>query len=152
MTAYNPLLFVHVLAAMTWVGGGLTLSLMGARARGSPTSAADFAKFLPYVGIRVLMPAVLLVLLSGVAMVLLDAQWSFRQAWVLLALALFAVAFLVGAVYLSRVGIAMERAAEPNPSGASELPQLLNRWLLGYVLVLAVLVAAVADMVFKPSA
>lgn len=152
MTLYDTLLFVHVLAAITWVGGGLTLSLVGSRARRSPTSASDFAKLLPFFGLRVMMPAVILVLITGVWMVLADSEWSFRQPWVLLALGLFAIAFLVGAVYLSRIGIALDRAAAPGGSAASSLHSLLNRWLAGYVLVLAVLLLALADMVFKPGA
>jgi len=149
MSWYNLLLFVHVMAAMAWVGGGLMLSLMASRVRGSDTRTADFARLLPYVGLRVLMPAVILVLVTGVAMVLVDSAWSFGQLWVLMALALFAIAFLVGAIYLSRIGIAMDRAAAPG-GPVSALPSLLNRWLAGYIVVLAVLLVAVADMVFKP--
>ena len=149
MTLYSSLLFVHILAAMTWVGGGLLLSLLGSRARRDPAGAAGFATFLPYVGIRVLMPAVVLVLVTGVWLVLAGSEWSFRQTWVLLALGLFAVAFAVGAVYLSRVGIALERAAK---DGGAALPSLLNRWLAGYLVVLIVLLVTVADMVFKPGA
>jgi len=122
---------VHVLSAMVWVGGGLMLSLIGARARSSsdPRAIADFARLLPFVGIRVLMPSVILVLLTGVGLVLADSEFRFSQLWVLLALALFAVAFLIG--------------------GAGAAP-LLNRWLVGYWVVLAVLLVAVWDMVFKP--
>lgn len=148
MILYDPLLVIHILAAVTWLGGGLMLSVMGIRARSAPGSGSDFAKLLPFVGLRLLMPAVLLVLVTGIAMVAIDSEWSFGQAWILLALGLFAIAFLVGAVYLSRIGIAMERAA----ADLSILPTLLNRWLAGYALVLVVLVAIVVDMVFKPGA
>jgi len=143
---------VHVLSAMVWVGGGLMLSLIGARARSSsdPRAIADFARLLPFVGIRVLMPSVILVLLTGVGLVLVDSEFHFSQLWVLLALALFAVAFLIGAVYLSRVAIQLDRAtAEPGQPAAGAAP-LLNRWLVGYWAVLAVLLVAVWDMVFKP--
>jgi len=45
ISLYNWLLFVQVLAAMTWAGGGLMLTLVGARARSStnPTAVGDFA-------------------------------------------------------------------------------------------------------------
>jgi len=55
----------------------------------------------------------------------------------------------VGAVYLSRVGIGLARATADNRL-ASEGTALLNRWLVGYVVVLALLVVAVWDMIFKP--
>jgi uncharacterized membrane protein len=151
MSLDNWLHLVHVLAAMVWVGGGVMLSLIGLRARssGDPRTIADFARVLPYVGIRVLMPSVILVLVTGVWMVFADSEWHFSQLWVLLALGLFALAFAIGAVYLSRVGIQLARAGAPGQD-ASATTALLNRWLVGYGIVLLVLLAAVWDMVFKP--
>jgi uncharacterized membrane protein len=103
--------FMPVLAAIVWVGGGFMLVLIAlrARSRSNPASITAFARMLPCVGLGVLMPAVLLVLVTGVWMVFENSQWKFSLPWVLLAQALFAVAFLVGAVYLSRVGIQLER-------------------------------------------
>jgi hypothetical protein len=137
---------------MAWVGGGLTLIIIGIRARSSPRPAAigEFAEFLPFVGLRVLMPAVILVLVTGVWMVLNGAEWNFLQVWVLFALGLFALAFLIGAVYLSRVGIQMQRVATAAGGDTSAAARLLNRWFVGYAVVLTVLLVALWDMVFKP--
>ncbi len=145
------LLFVHVLSAMVWLGGGLTLMLAGFRARSSarPEAVAEFAGTVPFVGLRVLMPSVIVLLVTGIWQVLASSAWSFSQLWVRLALGLFILAFLVGAVYLSRVGIGLARATADNRL-ASEGTALLNRWLVGYVVVLALLVVAVWDMIFKP--
>jgi uncharacterized membrane protein len=145
------LLFVHVLSAMVWLGGGLTLMLAGFRARSSsrPEAVTEFARTVPYVGLRVLMPAVVVLLVTGVWQVLASSSWSFSQLWVRLALGLFILAFLVGAIYLSRVGIGLARATTDNRP-ASEGAALLNRWLIGYVVVLGLLVVAVWDMIFKP--
>ena len=145
------LLFVHVLSAMVWLGGGLTLMVAGLRVRSSsrPEALAEFAGTVPFVGLRILMPAVVLLLVTGVWQVLASSAWNFSQLWVRLALGLFILAFLVGAIYLSRVGIGLARAAADNRL-ASEGVALLNRWLVGYVVVLAVLVIAVWDMIFKP--
>ncbi|TME89752.1 MAG: DUF2269 family protein, partial [Chloroflexi bacterium] len=110
------LLFVHVLSAMVWLGGGLTLMVAGFRARSSPRpeAIAEFAGTVPYVGLRVLMPSVVVLLVTGIWQVLASSAWSFSQRWVRLALALFILAFLVGAVYLSRVGIGLARATADN--------------------------------------
>ena len=145
------LLFVHVLSAMVWLGGGLTLMVAGFRARSSarPEAVAEFAGTVPFVGLRVLMPSVIVLLVTGIWQVLASSAWSFSQLWVRLALGLFILAFLVGAVYLSRVGIGLARATADNRL-ASEGTALLNRWLVGYVVVLALLVVAVWDMIFKP--
>ena len=145
------LLFVHVLSAMVWLGGGLTLMLAGFRARSSarPEAVAEFAGTVPFVGLRVLMPSVVVLLVTGIWQVLASSAWSFSQLWVRLALGLFILAFLVGAVYLSRVGIGLARATADNRL-ASEGTALLNCWLVGYLVVLALLVVAVWDMIFKP--
>jgi hypothetical protein len=81
-------------------------------------------------------------------MVLVSAAWKFSQLWVLLALGFFALAFLIGAVYLSRVGIQLARMA--SSSQGTDGAALVGRWILGYGLVVATLLVAVWDMVFKP--
>lgn len=144
--------FVHVIAAMTWVGGGFMLSLIGLRARSRPQMIGEFGQTLPFVGLRVLMPAVILVPVTGVWMVLASSEWHFSQLWVRVGLGLFVVAFLIGAVYMSRVGIQMDRASRPGADRTADLRRLLDRWLVGYATVLVVLLLAVADMVFKPGA
>jgi uncharacterized membrane protein len=60
------------------------------------------------------------------------AAWDFGQLWVLLALGLFAVAFLIGAVYLSRIGTRLQRlAVSDEPTAANDGSTLLDRWLVG---------------------
>ncbi len=145
--------FLHVLAATIWVGGGVTLSLVGLRSRSSTELSAigEFSRTLPFVGLRVLTPAVIVVLVTGVWMVLAGSEWNFSQFWVWFGLALFAIAFAIGGIYLSRVGIQLDRATRPGSAVLpAALPVLLDRWLVGYGAVLAVLVVAVWDMVFKP--
>jgi len=149
MILYDLVLFGHILAAMVWLGGGLMLVFVARRARASddPHTIGEFARSLSYLGPRVLAPAVIGVLVSGVALVLDSAAWDFAQAWVLIAIGLFAVAFLVGAVYLSRVALQLERSGG---NDATLSRSLLDRWLIGYTVVLSVLVLIAADMVFKP--
>ena len=146
----NWLKFLHILGATAWLGGGATLIGVGIRARTSsdPRTIAEFARVVRYVGMRLLGPAWIVVLITGVWMVLVSAAWKFSQLWVLLGLGLFALAFLIGAVYLSRVGMQLERMA--NSSQGSDGAVLIRRWVLGYGLVMAALVVAVWDMVFKP--
>lgn len=144
--------FVHVLAATVWLGGGMTLSALALRTRSAsdPRPIAEFARVLPYVGIRILMPSVVIVLVTGVWMVLAGSEFSLSQFWVLLGLGLFAIAFLIGAVYMSRIGIQLDRAAQQATMDGARLRVLLDRWIAGYAVVLVVLIVAVWDMVFKP--
>jgi uncharacterized membrane protein len=145
------LLLAHVVGAIVWVGGGLMLSLIGARVRQSDNLAVigEFARTLSYVGLRVFMPAVAVVLVSGVWLVLISSEWSITQLWVLLALGAFVVAFLIGGVYLSRSAIQLERAATQTPD-LQTAREALGSWLAGYVVVLVVLAFVLCDMIFKP--
>jgi uncharacterized membrane protein len=143
--------FLHIGGAIVWVGGGVMLSAVGVRARrgGNAIVIGDFAGTLSYTGLRVFVPAVVLVLVTGVWMVLIQSG-NFAQLWVVLALVAFAAAFLIGGVYLSRNALALDRAAKSPTPDANALSEILGRWIVGYWVVLAILVFAVWDMVFKP--
>jgi len=150
MNLHSWLLFGHILGAMAWLGGGVVLALMGLRVRRSADGASyrEFAGTLGYVGPRVLMPGVVAVLVFGLWMVLESEAWDFSQAWIQIAIGLFAAAFVIGALYLSRVGIALGRATASADVAAQR--RLVDRWLTGYGVVLLILLVAVWDMVFKP--
>jgi uncharacterized membrane protein len=140
--------FLHVATAMVWVGGGVILSVVGLRARRStePAVVAEFARLLPYAGLRILTPAVITVLLTGLWLVLAGSEWNIGQLWVLVALAGFAAAFLIGVLYLSRTAGDLERAgADLNAAHVA-----IGRWLGGYAVVLTILLVIVGDMVIKP--
>ncbi len=152
MSLYTWLHFIHVLGAIGWLGGGMMLSLVGlrARSRANPESIGEFARALPYIGPRVLLPSSVLVPVTGVWMVLISSGWKLTQLWVLLALGLFAAAFLIGALQVGRIGIQLAKSAIDGRVATANPVALLNRWLVWYGVVLVVLLATVWDMVFKP--
>ena len=151
MTLEPWLHFAHITGAVIWVGGGLMLTVIGGRARrsGDVVLIREFARTLSYVGPRVLAPAVAVVLVSGIWLVVQQSR-DFTQLWVLLALGAFAAAFVIGAVYLSRSAILMERVAAEATANVQAARHALGRWMLGYSVVLAILVFALWDMIFKP--
>jgi len=152
MTLEPWLHLAHILGAIIWVGGGVMLSLVGVRARQSedPSLIREFARMLSYVGLRVLTPAVVAVLVSGVWLVLAGSEWNFSQLWVLLGLGAFVLSFLIGAIYLSRIAIQLERTATGAEIDLPAARDLLGRWIVGYGVILVILLFAVWDMVFKP--
>lgn len=152
MNLVTWLKFAHILGAMIWIGGGVMLSLIGIRARQSkdPHFIGEFSRTLSYVGLRVLMPAVIVVLVFGVWLMLISPAWQFTQLWILLALGAFALAFLIGAVYLSRIALALDKLTAGTDFDLKAARDLLSRWIVGYQIVLFILLFAVWDMVFKP--
>jgi uncharacterized membrane protein len=149
-TLYDWLLLGHTLAAMIWVGGAtvlFALSIITLRTR-DPQAIARFVRALPVLGPAVLAPATVGVVGFGVWLVLDSDSWEFGQTWIVLALALFAVAFLTGAAFQSRAALGAERAVDRGDD--AEARRQLERWLRGYALILVLLLVLAWDMVFKP--
>ncbi len=149
-TLYDWLLFLHVLAAMVWVGGGVMLAVLAARVVRDPDPGAvgRFTGSLRVLGPLVLAPATVAVLGLGMWLVVDSEAWDFGQLWVQLGPGLFVAAFLVGAVWQSRSALAATRAAGREDD--AEARRQLRRWLAGYWLIVALLVVAVWDMTTKP--
>jgi uncharacterized membrane protein len=144
------LLFLHLLAAIVWLGGLVMLGLLATLVLRSRDGDAvtRFVGSLRVIGPVVLAPAMVALLGFGIWMVAHDEAWDFGQTWILLALALFAGAFLIGAVFQSRTAIGAQRAADAGDHG--EAARQLRRWSWGTRLILLLLVVASWDMVFKP--
>jgi uncharacterized membrane protein len=149
-TLYDWLLFAHILAAMVWVGGAVVLfalSIITLRTR-DPHAIARFVRALPILGPAVLAPATIGVVGFGVWLVLDSDSWEFGQTWIVVALALFAFAFVVGAAFQSRAALGADRALDRGDD--AEALRQLERWVRGYGLILALLLVIAWDMVFKP--
>jgi uncharacterized membrane protein len=141
---YDWLVLAHVLAAMVWLGALVILGAFAVqilRAGDEP----GVGRFL-HIGPLALAPAPLTLIAAGLAMV--ADRWDFGQTWIVLALALFAAAFLIGAAHQSRAAILAERAARRGDH--AEAARLLRRWAWGMAAIVALLVIATWDMVFKP--
>jgi uncharacterized membrane protein len=149
-TFYDWLLFLHVLAAMVWVGGGLMLAAIAARVLRDPDPAGvrRFTASLSVLGPLVLAPATVAVLGLGIGLVVDSDAWNFGQLWIQLGLGLFAAAFLIGAVWQSRTALAATRAAARDDHG--EARRQLKRWSWGYRLIVLLLAVAAWDMTTKP--
>jgi uncharacterized membrane protein len=149
-TLYDWLMFLHVLAAMTWVGGLVILTALSGHVlrSGDRDAIARFSGSLRRVGPRVLAPSTIAVVSLGIGLVL-DSNWNFGQRWIVLALALFAAAFLFGAVFQSRAAIQIQRAADAGDD--ADAARLLRRWAWGMRLILLLLVVITWDMVVKPT-
>jgi uncharacterized membrane protein len=147
---YDWLLFVHIVAAMVWVGGLVALAAFGTYAlrSGQPDAVSRFVGSLRVVGPFVLAPSSALVLAFGIWMVIDSSIWDFGQTWIWLALVLLAAAAVVGAVFLSRSALAAERAVKAGDDAAAA--NHLRRWSWGIRVIVVLLVIATWDMVFKP--
>lgn len=149
---YDVLLFVHILGGMIWVGGGIVFAALVRQLASRETHEAadrliDQAK---YIYNTVFAPAVILLLVTGVTMVIIQDAWEFSQTWVWVALLLFAIAFVEGAVIGDRIEkqlLELRRAGEQTSIVAVEL---FNRWMRSTNISILTWLGILAMMVFKP--
>jgi uncharacterized membrane protein len=141
---------LHVLAAMVWLGGAVTLTALTVQVLRSGDGAAvrRFVDAVRVIGPLVLAPATIAVAGFGIWLVIDSEEWSFAQTWVWLGLALLAGAVLVGAVFQSLALIRAQRASEAGDG--REAARQLRRWSRGLMLILVILLVATWDMVVKP--
>ena len=145
---YDWLLFLHILAAMLWLGGIVVIGAFAFRILHTrqPGATAAFLGNLRVIGPLVLAPAPAILLAMGIWMV--ADRWEFDETWVSLGFGLFLVAFLIGAAHQSRAAIAAEKASKAGDDAAAL--HHLRHWAYGMAVILVLLVVATWDMVFKP--
>ncbi len=147
---YDTVKYIHILAAIVWVGGAAYAQLYAIRATRSsdPTDVLRFMRSAEWIGTRVFLPASLVVILAGAYMV--TQRWSFSQAWVLVAIVLWLASAIMGAVYIGpRVKKAAEIGDAEGPTSPAYLA-LTSRLFLVSRLELISFAVIVALMVFKP--
>ena len=150
-TYYNTLKFVHVLAAITWLGGNIYAQVLATKvmAEGDPVHLGTIARDLGDLGNRLLLPAAVSVLVFGVWLVAVSA-WNFTDPWILIGLTGVAITIVTGAFFIGpEAGRLGALAAERDPADP-EIQRRIRRVVAISRIDLVVLVLVVADMVFKP--
>jgi len=149
MTFDRLLVYVHILAAISWMGAGITLMLLAIRARQVGEELKMIGQ-MEWLGSRIGGPAVIIMLASGVWMVARSGAWQFSQLWIILAIALVVVLFLVGVGFhipqYKRIHTAIEQHGEDSP----ETRRLIHRSFLATQVEVVLLAITVSLMVFKP--
>ena len=149
--AYTLFKFVHVLAAVTWVGGAIAANIQGTRIKNSGDAGrlAAFSKDTEWIGMRVYLPASIVVLVFGI-LTALRGHYSFGSAWLIIGIIGIVATSLTGSFYFGpefkKLGPLMEERGIDDP----EVKQRTARLITVARVDIAVLVLVIADMVFKP--
>jgi uncharacterized membrane protein len=152
MTWYELLLFLHIVAAIVWLGSGLLLQILAFRAErggdveGLRRAAVDGAGLSQVLFI----PASLSVFVLGVLLVI-DGPWAFDQLWITLGLAGYLATFVTGVAVIKpsseKIAAMMERDGGMSPASEVETRRLLVKGRFDTL----VLYLVVAVMVLKPT-
>ncbi len=148
MDLYSLLKLLHVAAAVFWVGGAsvLTLLVVILLCRGDDEATMTGVSYVGLLGNRVFAPTGLVAIASGLLLGWLGG-W-FPQAWTLLAVAIVACTFVLGATVL---GPTCERAVKVWQGGDLPGAMTLGRRVLRLVaLDLGAQWAIISLMVMKP--
>jgi uncharacterized membrane protein len=149
MDWYLVVRFIHIVAAMAWLGGALAMLVASALAARDPDFGARlrFMAMVNALGLPFFVPASMTVLVSGVVMA---ALWTgFSQAWLVLALAGIAVSIGIGVGFIKPVGERISARATvegASPAVRADIDLMTRVTRFDYAIMLAI----VALMVFKP--
>jgi uncharacterized membrane protein len=153
LTNYTAFKFVHVLAAVVWVGGACMVqvyALLAVRTN-DPVKVAAFSSDTEFVGTRIFLPSALILLVSGLFTVHESGGlWGYGQGWVQFGLAVIALSIVVGAGYLGPESGRIARATERSGVESAEVQERIQRIFLVSRIELVLLLAVIFDMVVKP--
>jgi hypothetical protein len=118
MTWYELWLFLHIAAAMVWIGGATVAQIFGflAQRSGDPAQNAAFGQAMGFIGPKIFVPASIAVLLSGILLTE-DGEWDWGEWFIVLGLLGWVAVSLVGFAYLNR---AMGALGAPNGGRGAE--------------------------------
>jgi uncharacterized membrane protein len=143
------LLYLHILAAGTWLGSGFMLVLLAVRARQVGKELALIAQ-MEWVGSRIGGPAVIVTLVTGIWMVLRSSAWQFSQGWVLGGLIILAFLFLVGIGFHVPQYKRIHKARTELGNDSPAVQRLISQSFAAAQLEVVFIAIAIFLMVFKP--
>jgi uncharacterized membrane protein len=150
LTLYELLLFGHLTFVAAWVGGDIMLQVLSFRVLASSGERQiAFTSDVEWLGLRLLVPASVLVLVFGIGLVS-DGDWDMGQFWLLAGVAVFLASAITGAAFLGPGTGRISRVAEERGADSPEVTARIKRVLLISRIELVLLVLLILDMVAKP--
>jgi uncharacterized membrane protein len=151
LTWYSLFKSIHVITAVIWVGGAAMIQAYAFRIlrTGDGKRQADFSKDTEVVGMRVFIPASLILFLAAIAM-MINLDWSWNQNWIVLGVIAFGLSFVLGAGFLGPEGGRIAELIEQQGPDSSAVQARIRRILTISRCELIVLLTVIVNMVVKP--
>ena len=151
MTWYTFFKSIHVITAVIWVGGAAMIQAFAFRIlrTGDGKRQADFAKDSEVIGMRVFIPASVILFLAAIAM-MVNLDWSWSQNWIVLGVIAFGLSFALGAGFIGpesgRISELIEKEGPDSPAVQARIRRILTISRCELIVLLIVIV----NMVVKP--
>jgi len=150
---YEIYLAVHVVSAVVWVGGDVTLTTLGIvfeRRREGETLAA-LGRMGAWIGTRIYTPALFVTIAFGIAL-MLEADLDWGQFWVIFGLVGWVIAAVVGVGFVGPELGRIDQAARAHGPDSEEVARRVKRLFMIFRFDTALLILIVLDMSAKPFA
>jgi hypothetical protein len=150
--SYQIYLTLHILAAVIWVGGDITLTTLGIVFEGKqdgPTLAA-LGRMGSWIGTRVYTPTLFFVFGFGVALVEKSGV-GWNHFWIVFAVVGWALAMLIGIGFVGPELGRIDQAAQEFGPESPEVARRVKRLFTIFRFDTAVLILVVIDMAARPS-
>jgi uncharacterized membrane protein len=151
LTWYTFFKSIHVITAVIWVGGAAMIQAYAFRIlrTGDGRRQAEFSKDTEVVGMRVFIPASLILFLAAIAM-MVNLNWSWNQNWIVLGLIAFGFSFVLGAGFIGPEGGRIAELIEQQGPDSPAVQARIRRILTISRCELIVLLTVIVNMVVKP--
>ena len=151
-SAYYAYLAIHVLSAVIWVGGDVTLTVLGIvfERRGEGATLGALGRMGAWIGTRVYTPTLVVTLVFGVIL-MQKGNFDWGQFWVIFALVGWTVAAVVGVGFVGPELGRIDEAARTHGPDSPEVAMRVKRLFMIFRFDTALLVLIVVNMAAKPS-
>lgn len=151
MTWYELFLWLHIMGAVIWVGGGLLIQVFALRiiASNDAPRMVGFSRDVEFVGTRVFMPASFVLILTAVGL-MLNGNWDWGEPFVSVGLVVWILSFLAGAGFLGPESGRIAKAIDAGGPASAEAQMRIKRILVYSRFELLLLLVVIFMMTVKP--
>ncbi len=144
---------IHVIAAVIWVGGDITLTSLGIvfERRQDGATLAALGKMGAWVGTRVYTPALFVVIAFGIAL-MREGNLDWGQFWVIFGLIGWTIAAVVGVGFVGPELGRIDEAAQAHGPESPEVAARVKRLFMIFRFDTVLLILIVLNMAAKPFA
>jgi len=144
-------LAIHIIAAVVWVGGDVTLTTLGIvfERRHDGETLAALGRMGAWIGTRVYTPTLFIVIGFGVAL-MHEEKLDWGQFWVIFGLLGWTIATVLGIAFVGPELGRIDAAARAHGPESEEVAQRVKRLFMIFRFDTALLVLIVLDMTAKP--
>jgi uncharacterized membrane protein len=147
---YDFLLAVHILCAVIWVGGGVTMHIFGRLAtKEGPERELAFTRQSIKIGNALYAPLAVVLLIAGLLLVD-EAGYDFGDPWIGIGMLGFLISLALGLAYYPRAAKQYERIAAGDGAGSPAAQAIYRRTATVNTFEISVLLLVVIDMAVKP--